>query len=207
MRILIFLLCSLSYPLFGQQILSDWETARKSETVELQYRWISVGDTLETRELRAIFNVDAPIAAIVKSINTENDFQNWSVGVKHCKKIEQTNNGWIMYSLFDIPRPFAQQDFIAKYTVEEIGKKTIIKIEALPEYRPQVKGVVRMNNYSGFWILEDMGCNNTHVKFHSTSFTKPVLPRFIQDPILQRMLIDSFETLIKLSENEVIAKN
>lgn len=207
MRTLIFLLCILSYPSFAQQVLSHWETARKSETVELQYRWVRVGDTLKTRELRTLFNVDAPVEAIVKNLSTESDFQNWSVGLKHCKKIEHSNNGWIMYSLFDIPRPFAQQDLIAKYTVEEIGKKTIIRIEALPEYLPQKKDVVRMNNYSGYWLLEDIGYNKTMVKFHSTSFTKPVLPRFIQDPVLQRMLINSFETLIKLSENESIAKN
>ena len=68
MRSLIFLLCSLSYPLFGQQILSDWETSRKSETVELQYRWVRVDDTLKTRELRTIFNVNASIESIVKNL-------------------------------------------------------------------------------------------------------------------------------------------
>jgi hypothetical protein len=151
--------------------------------------------------------VDASVEAILKNLNSESDFQNWSVGVERCKNIEQTNNGWIMYSLFDIPRPFTQRDLIAKYSLEQIGNKTYIKMEALPEYLPQVKGVVRMNNYSGYWVLEDMGYNQTQVKFHSTSFTKPVFPRFIQDPILQRMLLKSFETLIKLSENEVIAKN
>lgn len=207
MRTLIFLLCTLSYPSFAQEVLSDWETARKSETVELQYRWIRVGDTLKTRELRALFNISAPVAEIVKSLNTESDFQNWSEGVERCQKIDQSGNGWIMYSLFDIPRPFKQQDLVTKYTVEQIGNQTIIKIEVLPEYLPQVKGVERMNNYSGYWLLEDIGFNQTMVKFHSTSFTKPVFPRFIQDPVLQRMLINSFETLIKLSENEPIAKN
>ena len=207
MRTLIFLLCSISYPLFGQQILSDWETARKSETVELQCRWVLVGDTLKTRELRTLFSVDASIESIVKNLSTESDFQNWSVGVERCKNIEQTNNGWIMYSLFDIPRPFKQRDLISKYSLEKLGTKTIIKVEAIPDYLPKEKGVDRMNNYSGYWILEDMGQNKTQVEFHSISFTKPVFPRFIQDPIIQRMLINSFETLIKLSENEAIAQN
>ncbi len=80
-------------------------------------------------------------------------------------------------------------------------------MEAMPEYLPHIKGVERMNNYSGYWLLEDIGRNKTMVKFQSTSFTKPVFPRIIQDPILQQMLINSFETLIKLSENEPIAKN
>jgi len=207
MKTLIFLLCILSYPSFAQQVLSQWETARKSETVELQYRWVRLGDTLKTRELRALFNVGAPVAEIVKSLNTESDYQNWSVGVKRCQKIDQSGNSWIMYSLFDIPRPFKQQDLITKYTVEQTRNETLIKMEAMPEYLPHIKGVERMNNYSGYWLLEDIGRNKTMVKFHSTSFTKPVFPRFIQDPILQQMLINSFETLIKLSENEPIAKN
>jgi hypothetical protein len=207
MRTLIFLLCIVSYPSFAQEVLSDWETARRSETVELQYRWIRVGDTLKTRELRTLFNVDAPVPAILKNLSTENNFQLWSVGVEHCQKIDQSGNSWIMYSLFDIPRPFKQRDLITKYTVEQTGNQTLIKMEAVPEYLPQVKGVDRMNNYSGYWLLEDIGFNKTMVKFHSTSFTMPVFPRFIQDPVLQRMLINSFETLIKLSENEPIAKN
>jgi hypothetical protein len=207
MKALIILLSFISYPTFSQQILSEWETARKNENVELQYRWVCLGDTLKTRELRALFTVNAPSEAIIRNLNTESNFQSWSVGVKQCKNIEQTSSSWIMYSLFDIPKPFNQQDLIAKYSVEQLDNKTIITIESVPRYLPPEKNIARINNYSGYWILESVSDNITHVKFHSTSYTKPMFPRFIQDPILQRMLIKSFETLINQSENEAIAKN
>lgn len=207
MRQLIFLFCSLSFPLFGQQVLTDWKTSRQSETVELQYRWVRIGDTLKTRELRAIFDVNAPMEAILYNLSNEKEFKVWSVGVKNCQSIEHTNDGWIMYSHFDIPKPFTQRDLIARYRLEQHESRTIIHVEALPEYLPHQKGVDRMKNYSGYWILDEREGNQTQVKFHSTSFTKPIFPRFIQDPIIQRMLLKSFETLISLSENDAIAQN
>jgi hypothetical protein len=207
MKALIILLSFLSCSTFSQEILCEWKSARKNENVELQYRWVCLGDTLKTRELRALFTVNAPSEAIIRNLNTESNFQNWSVGVKQCKNIEQTSDGWIMYSLFDIPKPFNQQDLIAKYTVEQLANTTVVMIESVPKYLPTVKNVIRINNYSGYWILESVSDNITHVKFHSTSYTKPMFPHFIQDPILQRMLIKSFETLINQSENEAIAQN
>lgn len=207
MKALIILLSFLSYPTFSQEILSEWKSARKNENVELQYRWVCIGDTLKTRELRALFSVNATAEAIINNLNTESNFQNWSVGVRRCKNIEQTAIGWIMYSLYDIPIPFKQQDLIAKYTVEQHLNRTVVTIESLPNYFPPEKDITRINNYSGYWILESVNDNRTHVMFHSTSYTKPMFPRFIQDPILQRMLIKSFETLINQFENEAIAKN
>ena len=204
---MILLLCFLSQQLYAQQILSDWETARTSETVELQYRWLKLGDTLKTRELRSIFTVNASIDAIVTQLSTASDFESWSARIKKCETYEKSDDGWIMYSYFDIPKPFKQRDLVARYSFHTEGSKTIINVEAIPEYLPELKKVHRMKNYSGYWILEQNGKHKTDVKFHSTSFSKPVLPRFIMDPIIQRMLIRSFEKLINLSENETLAQN
>ncbi len=204
---LLFLLSTLSNSLFGHKVISEWETAKKTESVELQYRWVNVGDSLKTRELRAILTIQAPIGSIIKNLNTENNYQQWSVGVENCKTYEKSGNGWVMYTLFDIPKPFTKQDLIARYTIEKVGNNTVIKVESIPEYLPLKKGISRMKNYLGCWILEPGSGNCSHITFYSTSFTKPMFPRFIQDPVIQRMLVKSFDTLIKMSENESYEKN
>jgi len=204
---LLFLLSTLSYSLFGHKVISEWETAKKTESVELQYRWVNVGDSLKTRELRALLTINASIGSIVKNLHTEKNYQQWSVGVENCKTYEKSGNGWVMYTLFDIPKPFTQQDLIARYTIEKDGNRTVIKVESIPEYLPVKNGISRMKNYLGCWVFEAVSGNCSHITFYSTSFTKPMFPRFIQDPIIQRMLVKSFESLIKMSENEYLEKN
>lgn len=200
MKLLTLILCLLSYSLMGQKILTNWETSKKSEFVELQYRWLLIGDTLETREMRSIFNIHGSRQDIIQHLINDDSFKSWSVGVKECKALNKNNNGWIMYNLFDIPKPFSDQDLVAQYKLEQNGRKTTIKVTALPNYLPKQEGVERMKNYSAYWVLEEKGINETQVKFHSIAYTEPVFPRFIQDPLIQRMLINSFEKLIRMSE-------
>jgi len=194
--------CIISNVLMAQKILTEWETSIKSESIELQYRWVLIGDTLETREMRSIFKIECPREDIIFNLSDDKRFKSWSVGVTKCKALNKNYNGWIMYSFFDIPMPFSDKDLIANYELKQKDRTTIIQVTALPDYLPKKEGVERMKNYSAYWILEEKEWNKTLVKFHSIAYTKPVFPRFIQDPLIQSLIIKSFEKLIILSEGK-----
>lgn len=204
MKYILILLMIVSLKANAVEVLTPWVTSRKSESVELQYRWVMVGDTLKTREMRAIFNVQAHPEEIVRNFYNCDKLKLWACGSKECKVFKTSEQEWINYSVFDIPKPFPQQDLVTKYYLKTLDNSTFIQVSAVPEYLPQHAGVERLQHYEGSWQLIPIGNGVTRVEFRSVSYTKPMLPRWLQDKILQPMLIDSFETLIKLSQNEII---
>ncbi len=180
--------------------VSGWKTAKSSKGIIIQYRWISVGDTLETREMRSIFTIKATHSNIIKNLNSRSELAKWNSGIKLCQIYDKTDNQWITHTVYNIPKPLKQQDLITKYRVSKNSGKTTIDMNSVPEYIEHKDGVQRQENFKGLWHLFPTRAGKTLVEFRSISFSKPMLPRFIQDPILQHMFIKSFAKLRELSE-------
>ena len=193
-------------PATGNKVLSKWTTERKSDKVELQYRWVLAGDTLKTREVRAIFTVNAPHTIIIDNIRDPGRARQWNEGVKEFKIYPKSETEWFAYSLYKIPYPFTPQDLVTHYSVETGTDQTIIKINAEPCFVAKKAGVERQQNYDGRWVLGRTTDGKTRVEFYSVSYSKPVFPRFIQDPVIQRLLVNSFENFITTAENEKIRR-
>ncbi len=203
MKQIVFLLLLISnYWCFAAE-KSIWKTARETEQLKLQYRWI---DSTDTREVRILFSVKANHNQIINCIREPDLAKQWAIGVKDYKVYALAPDSWISYCLYNIPRPFTAQDLITRYEVVKEPPGVMIRITAQPDYLDMVAGVNRQQNYSGKWILKETRNGITPIQFYSISFTKPIFPRFVQDPITQRMLIRSFEEFIRLSENEKVKK-
>ncbi len=198
MRQIVFLVLLISNLSFAGE-KSKWKTARETGQLKLQYRWI---DSIDTRELRIMFTVNANHNQIKNCIREPDLAKQWAVGVKDYRIYDLTSDKWIAYCLYNIPEPFATQDLVTRYEIVNESPEIMIKITAQPDYLDLVPGVSRQQNYSGKWILKETVNGTTQIQFYSISFMKPILPRFLQDLITQRMLIQSFEKFIMLTENE-----
>jgi hypothetical protein len=66
-----------------------------------------------------------------------------------------------------------------------------------PDRVPQQSGITRMDKYEGQWVFIPVGNGKTRVEFYSIAFSRPIVPRFIQDPVVQGILIDSINKLVQ----------
>ena len=89
---------------------------------------------------------------------------------------------------------------VVKNTVHYEDEFLKIKLDALPDYLPRYDDIKRLTEYKGYWLIIPVKENEYRVEFYYTTKQKPFLPRFIMDPILQKLLMESFDKLIQLSE-------
>ena len=74
---------------------------------------------------------------------------------------------------------------------------------ARPERFPRKSDVNRLEKYQGSWKLIPQAEGKNMVEFSSLTFSEPPVPRFILDPIIQRMMVNSmidFKTLAESKE-------
>ena len=182
-------------PGISHEILTDWKVAKQSGEIQVSYRFIMVGDTLRTREMRVSFSVEANPDSIVNMFNNADKFYQWSAGIEKCEIIQADSSSWVMYNLYDVPWPFKQRDLINHYKLIQSDAKTTLKMTGKPNLLPEYDDVMRMKLYEGYWSFEPLKNGLTHVEFHTISFTDPILPRFLQDPVLQKTFISSMKKL------------
>ncbi|MDA3905422.1 MAG: hypothetical protein PF484_05030 [Bacteroidales bacterium] len=179
----------------SHEILSDWKLAKKSGDIELSYRRIEVGDTLTTRQMQISFFVDSEPKKIIKMFKDADKLTTWSAGIKKCEILQNEEARWTTYSLYNIPWPFEQKDLITEYQMVESSPTITLFMNAKPNQLPYYEDISRVEKYEGYWTFVPLENGKTRVEFYTVAFTKPKVPRFIQDPIIQSVLIDSINKL------------
>jgi hypothetical protein len=182
------------------RIISDWQTHKELQDIRLDYRWVKVGDTLETRQMRATFTVQSSLSKIMENFTDPGKLSQWAAGTRETRVLDLQESSWKSYTLFDIPWPFSRQDLITNYEIMKTGAETRINLSSSPKSLPMVPGVRRMEHYDGYWIFRQTGNKCFKVEFCSISFTKPLVTRRLQDFVLQKILISSFAKFRTLSE-------
>lgn len=185
----------------NKKVSEQWELAKIEDNISIYYRWIEI-DTMKTRELRALFTIAADIDAITPQFTDPACYSLWAVGTKECKIYPVNDSNWVNYQVMDYPWPFKKKDLVTRCELLENDKETILKILADKEFLAEDPKMERINNYQGEWKFVEGKEGETQVEYRVISFTKPVFPRFIQDPVIQKLFIDSFQDLKRLAETK-----
>ena len=192
---------------YCQEILSNWKLAKQSEDITISYRNVKVGDTLKTRQMRMTFTVRSDKETLISMFKDSEKLSAWTTGAEKCEVLNiETDSTWTTYTLYDIPWPFKQKDLVAKDELSETASATIINLSSEPRQLPLYQGVSRLEKFEGHWKFTELINGDTKVEFVTISFTKPVVPRFIQDPIIQGILIDSVNELKDLAKQQQLAQ-
>ena len=205
--ILTFLLMIVHVKQYGHDIVTNWKLAKQSEDIEISYRNVKVGDTLKTRQMRMTFTVSSDTETLIDMFKDSEKLSAWTAGAEKCKVLnDETDSTWMTYTLYNIPWPFEQKDLITRYNLIETESATIINLSSVPQLLPSYEGVSRLEKFEGYWKFTELSNGNTEVEFVTISFTKPIVPRFIQDPIIQRVLINSVNELKSIVKQQYLAE-
>lgn len=176
-----------------------WELAKTEDNISIYYRWIDL-DTMKTREMRALFSIDTTVDAILPQFSDAGNYSSWAVGIKECKIYPVDDSNWVSYIVMDYPWPFKKKDLVTQCQLLEKDEETILKMLADKEFLAENPKMERIQNYQGEWKFTPGKTGQTLVEYRAISFTKPVFPRFVQDPVIQKLFIDSFQDLKRLAE-------
>ena len=190
-----------SYPSGGQfeyEVLSDWEEKRSSEDITFSYRDVRVGDTLETKEMRMVFSINANRDAILPYFKDPDMFMAWSPDVDECRLTGDSGDVWTLYKYYDMPWPISARDILTKCYVTKTDTLTHLKIIGIDGNVPERDDVKRIRMYEGQWMMRP-GNETTHIEFRTVQLDKPVGPRGIQNRVVENSFIKSVGLLQKLA--------
>ncbi len=170
----------------------DWKQAKQKNGITISYRKLELFDTIKTRELLLEFTVSGTMDSILSQIKQPDNLSSWNDGIKSAKVLKDNGPNWILHTVYKIPFPFSQQDLVASYSIEERKDTIIISSKSLPDYIKPIKGITREGYNLSQWLLISKNNGLFEIKFSAISITNSSIPRWIKDPLIQRMLVRSF---------------
>lgn len=184
----------------GDTVYEEWEKVGDKSEVQTYIRWVKVNGEKTSRERKGEFIVRCPVQDVLDVLTNAELTQKWMSGVKESYCISHVNKlRWYTYTLFSIPWPFENRDMISLNTLDYNLSEGSARIAIISKGNqiPEKKGICRMSDYTATWQLTRLGEGKTKVTFTALSTTPPVLPRFIQDPVLEKVFHNN---LIQLKE-------
>ncbi|HWD89738.1 MAG TPA: START domain-containing protein [Mucilaginibacter sp.] len=149
-------------PAFGQ---TDWKLRADNNGIKV-YSSIIPSSKIKAIKVEATFDASAQqLAAVVMDVSTSTE---WVSHLKSAILIKRVSaNELYYYSEVDLPWPAANRDFVAHLTVSQDPDTKVITVDgpAVPGYMPVKKGIVRITNSTGKWIITPLGQSQAKVEY------------------------------------------
>jgi hypothetical protein len=144
---------------------SNWKLSAEKEGIKI-YTSIMPDSKIKAIKVECDLNATpSQLVALVMDINTAPD---WVYHVKSAKLVKQISPAELYYySEVSLPWPAANRDFVAHLIVSQNPDTKVVTIDgpAVPGFVPIKKGIVRIDNSVGKWIITPLGPDQINVEY------------------------------------------
>jgi len=176
---------------------TNWEIAKNKEEIQI---WVRNYKDSPYKEYKATTQIKTSLKKVIQELLEAPTYtENCEDGVSHLIYID--NMEYFFYVRNEFPWPIKDRDVVSKLTIENISSdKVKLHIEAAYDALPIVKGTLRIQDLSGYWLLEE---KDDTVTITQQLYINPEgsLPPFIVNSLLVTGPFKTFLALKKTLHN------
>ena len=179
----------------------SWNLVDADDKIAVYERWVSLPDGRKTRERKGVFSVEAEASSVLPLVSSAEGIKHWMRGVEESKELDATSGGSkYIYLYFDAPWPFKNRDLVTSITtIQACGSPCIdVYFSAINNYFPEKENVERLQSYEAHWQILETSPGKTKITFAALSDTPLVVPKWIQDPVTEKLFKDNLLNLMEL---------
>jgi len=144
---------------------TDWNLRADEDGIKV-YTSLVPGSKIKGIKVEARFDATSPqLVALLMDIKTSPD---WVYHLKSAVVLKQVSASELYYySEVSLPWPAANRDFVAHLTVTQDPDTKVVTVDgpAVPGFVPEKKGIVRVNESVGKWVITPIGDNRVSVVY------------------------------------------
>jgi hypothetical protein len=168
----------------------QWKMVRNTEGVKTFHRYVTQQDGGSYGERKGELIINCSLQEAVRLVSDAESTRKWMSGIDENYKLTHINlNEWYNYTKFSIPWPFSKRDLVSLYKLiaDPAHGLVTINITCKDTYVPLKPGIIRLTDYHATWAIKKQGEKTTSICFIMSSSQPPAFPRYIQEPIIERM--------------------
>jgi hypothetical protein len=191
----IFIFASLAINVFAQE--PEWNLEKEKDGIKVYTRQL---EGRKIKEFKAETTINANIDVLEAILRDVPNYVDWIDKLKFAEIIETVNEDeFYVYSEANIPWPFENRDGVSfdKITKNELNGEIIISTLGVVDKMPEVKGVVRMPESEGYWMLKPKDSAQTDIIYQFYGDPGGGIPEWV----INAFLVDSpLKTIANLKE-------
>jgi len=179
-------------PAFAQ---TQWQLRTEKDGIKVYSSDVADSKIKAIKVIGEFYATPAQLAAVVMDVNTATD---WVYHLKSSTLIKKvSSNELYYYAEVNLPWPAANRDFVAHLTVTQNPQTKAITIDgpAVPGYVPVKKGLVRIDNSVGKWIITPIGPNQVRVEYSIHVDPGGSLPSWLVNMFADQAPVQIFKNL------------
>jgi len=148
--------------LFGQ---CDWKLNTDKDGIKI---YTSLVPDSKIKAIKVEGDFDATATQMVNLLMDVKNSTEWVYHLKSCILLKQVSPSELYYySEVSLPWPVAERDFVAHLTVSQNPDTKVVTIDgpSVPGFVPVKKGIIRVNDSKGKWIITPLGNNQIRVEY------------------------------------------
>jgi hypothetical protein len=177
----------------------SWSICKDKNGIQIYTRWIRTSPHEKTRQVKGIVTLRAAREQIARLITNEKQAREWMVFLDELNYYKDRHNPaqWYAYGRINALGSIVCFDVVTNNHIvtDTMENQTVITMNGMPGYLPLKEGVHRITGLSSSWNLTDIAPQMTRIEFILQSDMKPVVPTWITDPFVSRLLISTLEKL------------
>jgi hypothetical protein len=176
-----------------------WCMTREKNGIRIYTRWIRTSPHEKSRQIKGILTLQTAREQVARLITNENQAREWMVFLDELNYFKSNFNGgeWYAYGRINVMGKMVSFDVVTNNHIltDSATNQTVITMNGMPGYLPLKTGVHRITGLYTTWNLTDISPKMTRIEFIFHSDMKPVVPTWITDPVVARLLISTLEEL------------
>ena len=186
-------------PHYEGTVPESWSMTREKNGIQIFTRWIRTSPHEKTRQVKGILTLRTAKEQIARLIINENQAREWMIFLDELNYYKGKGNQeeWYAYGRINVLGKMVSFDVVTNNHIltDTSTNQTVITMNGMPGYLPAKSGVHRITGLYTTWNLTDVSQQMTRIEFTIHSDMKPVVPTWITDPVVARMLISTLEEL------------
>jgi hypothetical protein len=167
-----------------------WKLVKNAEGVQTYFRWTTDDAGKTFRERKGEMRVKCSMEEAIQLIADAKSTSKWMSGIEENYELKKVNqHEWYTYTLFSIPWPFSKRDLVSYYKISRNPALHNVTIDILcrDNYIPLKSKITRLTSYQAIWRIAQQSQGIIQISFTAGSSAPPAFPRYIQDPVIEKM--------------------
>jgi ribosome-associated toxin RatA of RatAB toxin-antitoxin module len=173
---------------------SEWELRKSKDGIEVFTRSVE-GSKLD--EFRGMVTIEAEVDQLVAALKDVAQYGKWIPDCEKSELLKLEGNVQLHYMEMKAPFPVHNRDGYYRYRYIKQGDDMRVEMDAMPTYRPEKKGIVRIPESKGYWLFERLGEGQTRVTYQVHADPGGSIPAWLAN---SAVVDNPFHTLDKLRD-------
>jgi len=186
---------------------TDWQLRTEKDGIKVYSSDVPNSKIKAIKVIGEFYTTPSQLAAVVMDVNTATE---WVYHLKSSTLIKKVSaNELYYYAEVSLPWPAANRDFVAHLIANQNPQTKVITIDgpAVSGYMPVKKGLVRIDNSIGKWIITPIGSNEVRVEYSIHVDPGGSLPSWLVNMFADEAPVQIFKNLKNELQKPVYRNN